>query len=438
MHIFINSLKENNEENQLDLFYKETIDLYTVKKGFSFLIELFIEIYKKKELCPLLMDKFREINESQKDNEKNMDRKEYLNKHISTFDTIKSEADKLIEEYNYKNIDFYGIILCYLNFYNQKAFSLVINELFNKKPNDLYEILLIYNSHFKNPVHQNFDFFNEFIKYTISEKDFSFFERGLSYIKDIETYMSIFEKNKEQIYNKYIKDNKDRLKHIIKLDKNLKNLKPEYEKENKSIINETSQPEDKNNPSEKMTIKEVENSNNNQNTSNQSVKKIAEDTNKKIERKQANDFIFKIIKSIKLIIEFSCKNKTFLIYFTNNFWKYILNCFNEPNQDNIYICFELRKVFIEYYKLVIEVFKDKEKKFVIKNDAINYFELDEFAFLLDQIIRRYIINNKELENIEKLAFITQYNPYYIDRNVNKIDANIFDSFNLNNIDDNFI
>ena len=47
-----------------------------------------------------------------------------------------------------------------------------------------------------------------------------------------------------------------------------------------------------------MTIKEVENSNeNNQNTSNQSVKKIAEDTNKKIERKQANDFIFKIIKS---------------------------------------------------------------------------------------------------------------------------------------------
>ena len=126
MHIFINSSKENNEENQLDLFYKETIDLYTVKKGFSFLIELFIEIYKKKELCPLLMDKFREINESQKDNEKNMDRKEYLNKHISTFDTIKSEADKLIEEYNYKNIDFYGIILCYLNFYNQKAFSLVI------------------------------------------------------------------------------------------------------------------------------------------------------------------------------------------------------------------------------------------------------------------------------------------------------------------------
>ena len=77
------------------------------------------------------------------------------------------------------------------------------------------------------------------------------------------------------------------------------------------------------------------------------------------------------------------------------------------------------------------------RKFVIKNDAINYFELDPFAFSLDSIIKTYI-KNKELEIIEKLAYITQYNPYYIDRNVNKIDADIFDSFDLNNVDDNFI
>jgi len=208
MNIFIKALKENNEESQIDALYKETIDLYTTKKGFSFLIELFVEIYKKKDLCPILMEKFREMCQSQKDNEKNMDRKKNLQKHISTFDTIKSEANKLIEENNYKAIEFYGIIFCYLNYYNIKNFSLLISDLFEKKPNDLYEILLIYNSHFKNPINQSFEFFNKFIEYTIEKKEFPFFERSISYIRDIETFMSIIEKNKEKIFTKYIKYNK--------------------------------------------------------------------------------------------------------------------------------------------------------------------------------------------------------------------------------------
>ena len=437
MNIFIKSLKENNEENQIDTLYKETIDLYTIKKGFSFLIELFIEIYKKKDLCPILMEKFRQMCESQKDNEKNMDRKKYLEKHISTFDSIKSEANKIIEEYNYKTIEFYGIILCYLNFYNKKDFSLIVNDLFEKKSNDLYEILLIYNSHFKNPINQSFEFFNEFIKYTIKKKEYSFFERGISYIRDIETFMNIIDKNKEDIFSNYIKDNKDYLKHIIKVDKNLKNLKSEYVKENNSDDIKKSPPEEKTNPNEAMIIEEKENSKEN-NQNNSTVKKIAENVNKKIKNKKENDFILKTIKSIKYIIDFSKKKNTCFIYFTSNFWKYILSCFNEPNQDNIYICFQFRETFIEYYNLIIEVFKDKErKKFILKNDAINYYELDEYAFALDQMIRKFI-NKNELENIEKLAYITQYNPYYIDRNINKIDANIFDSFNLNNIDDNFI
>ena len=222
MHIFIDSLKENNEENKIDELYKDTIDLYTVKTGFAFLIELFIEIYKKKDLCSKLMEQFKTMNEKQNKNDKkekidkNMDRKKYLEKHISTFDIIKSEAEKLIEEYEYKNIEFYGIILCYFNFYNKKNFSLTVDYLFKNKPNDLYEILLIYYSHFKNPINQNFEFFNKFIKYTILNKDFTFFERGLSYIRDIETYLNIIEKNKVDIFNKYIKDNKEQLKHIIK------------------------------------------------------------------------------------------------------------------------------------------------------------------------------------------------------------------------------
>ena len=85
---------------------------------------------------------------------------------------------------------------------------------------------------------------------------------------------------------------------------------------------------------------------------------------------------------------------------------------------------------------------EKKKKFSIKNDAIICFEDDEFAFLLDDIIKRYINSNKALSNIEKLNFIKKYNPYYIenkeDKFSDKIDSDIFNSFNLNEIDEQTI
>ena len=69
-------------------------------------------------------------------------------------------------------------------------------------------------------------------------------------------------------------------------------------------------------------------------------------------------------------------------------------------QINIKISFEIRGAFIKYYNLFIENFK-KKKKFIIKNDGIICFENDEFAFLIDDIIKRYIDSNKMLTNIEK-------------------------------------
>ena len=101
----------------------------------------------------------------------------------------------------------------------------------------------------------------------------------------------------------------------------------------------------------------------------------------------------------------------FLIYFTNDFWKYVLYYYKEPIQDNIQICYLLRQAFISYKDLVMDQFGKKEK-LIIKTDAENCFETDEFAFLLDQIIKKYILIHKELPDIDKLAYITQYNPYY--------------------------
>ena len=199
MEDFIEALNKSGEEKKIEELYKDTIDLYSKKKGFSFLISLFLKIYKMKNLCNLLLQKFKEMNKITKENEKNMDRKSNLKDYLSEFKKIQSEADKLIDNNKYNTIEFYGIILCYFNFYDYNTFSSIINKLFNEKPNDLFEILLIYNAHFKYPINQNLNFINQFIKYSILNKEFSIFENGLNYIKDLDIFISVIEKNKEEI-----------------------------------------------------------------------------------------------------------------------------------------------------------------------------------------------------------------------------------------------
>ena len=73
-----------------------------------------------------------------------------------------------------------------------KKFSKLIDELSNKKPENLYEIMFIYCSHFINPINANFDFFNKFEK-----SDFSILKIRLSYIKDLEVYINVIEKTKK-------------------------------------------------------------------------------------------------------------------------------------------------------------------------------------------------------------------------------------------------
>jgi hypothetical protein len=82
----------------------------------------------------------------------------------------------------------------------------------------------------------------------------------------------------------------------------------------------------------------------------------------------------------------------------------------------------------------MKIFEKKDAKFSIKSDANIYFQRDEFAIILDQIIKKYN-NNPEnnMTNMDKLGFITKYNPYYKEPNYsNKVDCEIFDQFDLNN------
>ena len=63
---FIKALEKNGEENKIDILYKETIELYSKKKGFTFLIVLFIKIYHKKDLCPELLKFLKKLTKTPK------------------------------------------------------------------------------------------------------------------------------------------------------------------------------------------------------------------------------------------------------------------------------------------------------------------------------------------------------------------------------------
>ena len=64
--------------------------------------------------------------------------------------------------------------------------------------------------------------------------------------------------------------------------------------------------------------------------------------------------------------------------------------------ENINICYRLREIFKEYNKLINMLYKDSndENKSNIRKDINNYYLRDEFAFILNNNITKYL----EIEN----------------------------------------
>ena len=194
-------IKEEEKEILFSTFYNEAIKLYSNKKSFAFLIKLFLKIYLKKDLCTKLLGIFKKINEDPNEKSKNNPTPEFLKEYTGKFGNIKEEAEKIINDNGYDSIEFYGLILCYLNNYDFDNFSSIINELYaqnDEKKKILYDILLTYNGYFINNINKNFEFFNNFIEHSLDKK-FSDFEKGLNYIDDIETYISIIDTKKKNL-----------------------------------------------------------------------------------------------------------------------------------------------------------------------------------------------------------------------------------------------
>jgi len=154
--LFFEAINKNKEEAKIYTLYNEAINLYSQKNGFYFLISLFAKIYNKQNICVKLIKEFYLTN-SEKRNDKNMDRKQSLIYYKAFFSDISYKADNLIEYNEYDFIQFYAIIFCYINYYDYENYKKLFKKLYNNKPEVLYEILLIYNSHLVNPIEQDLD-----------------------------------------------------------------------------------------------------------------------------------------------------------------------------------------------------------------------------------------------------------------------------------------
>ena len=75
----------------------------------------------------------------------------------------------------------------------------------------------MYFTHFLNPgkkEEKDKIFFINFLEYIISKKQFSDFNIYLRFIFDIDTFSNAIDETSDQIFNEYIKDNKDNFKPI--------------------------------------------------------------------------------------------------------------------------------------------------------------------------------------------------------------------------------
>ena len=320
LDIFLEALDKNNESKMKEKLFEDSIDLYEDKKIFSLLIKLFLKMYdKNKELCKKLLEIFYENNDKE-----NKDRDNDLKKELKDINDIYSNAKEIINKNGYKPIYFYGILFCYLHYYNKEKFPSLIIKFSEGNSDILYEILIKYNSHFMHPLCQKKEFYDSFIKYVLNrnnkqeeESDLEIFEKVMRYIKDIETYLYVINENKEKIFKKY----KELKSEPINLDSSLK-------------LN-------------KFNI-EIGITLDNKNEINNEIEELEEDKNKKSFKNECDI----IIDLIEKLIDFSKKERILSIYMESNFWIYLIKEYDIADITNINNLYNLRTLYKKYNGLI--------------------------------------------------------------------------------------
>ena len=327
LDIFIEALKKDNESyKKEEKLYEDTINLYEDKKQFSLLVTLFLKIYKeKKDLCSKLLKIFSRIN-----SEENTDKFNDLKKEVQTFKEIFSNAREIMKENNYNPIHFYGILFCYLHYYDKENFPKMIEQFYVENADILYEILIQYYSHFFNPLKQSQKFYNGFVQYALKkEMKLKYFKRILEYIEDIETFLFVINSNKREILENYEELRSD----PIKISANLKLVK--------YSVNNIEKRENNN-----FRVKSKESSDDDDDESDEdNIKSLNKSQNIEKEFDKINELIMEII-------EYSKKERILVIYLKSTFWINLVKEYNYPNWENISNVHILRDLFKNYNELI--------------------------------------------------------------------------------------
>ena len=196
MNYFLEALNQIKETDKLDTLYSDSISIYSKKKSYHFLINIFVNVYNTK-YCSLLLEKFLENSNEEIQKDKIIE--ESLEQYKYNFEDILQNAENVISSFNLNKIDFNGLILSYLNNYIFDKFNRKFDELYKNDKNTLFEILLKYRVYFKRQLNLEKEILDEIIQFA-SQKDFQDFKNNaLFYLQGINTLLTIVEKNKEKI-----------------------------------------------------------------------------------------------------------------------------------------------------------------------------------------------------------------------------------------------
>ena len=200
LFIFLEALENKKVDDKYEKLYKDTIGLYEKKKKFSLLIPLFLQIYENyNTICKDLIKIFYDINEKE-----NSDRPKDIAKYLDDFTTVFTNSDDLVKNNKYDEIQFYGLLFCYLAYYDKEKFPKLIMKFSEGNADILFKILIIYYSHITNSLNQDKNFYDRFIKYCLkNEKNSTIFKRILNYIDDIEIFLFVINENFETIIKNY-------------------------------------------------------------------------------------------------------------------------------------------------------------------------------------------------------------------------------------------
>ena len=201
INIFEKCLEESNDKTKIEALYKDSVDYFNLNKDFDLLIYLFIKIFGKnkslKEIGKKLLDIF--WDNTTNDIIDNMNKPEICGEYLKSITELIGNEGKIILENDFDKAKYYGLILLYLNTYDNSKFQSLVKkfqEIKEEKDNFFFDILVHFSSVFYKDINVDLE---QYINYLIG-KDFKTFETsGFAYCKRIEDFILIINKKKDKL-----------------------------------------------------------------------------------------------------------------------------------------------------------------------------------------------------------------------------------------------